>query len=110
MSPLSNAVLQPAEGSRAKKTEPTAAIPIAEPTRWPVWSVPAALPPPTTGTWDRVRVRFGAMTRPLPTPARSSGAAIAQATPLPGTKCTANTVAPSPTTTMDSPTTTSGRP
>ena len=85
-------------------------MPTAEPTRWPVCSTPAALPPSAGGTSDSVSVWLGAMTSPLPVPATSSGPAIAHATPPPGCRWTASHTAPTPASTSRRPATTRARP
>ncbi|GLZ16019.1 hypothetical protein Acsp04_62540 [Actinomadura sp. NBRC 104425] len=85
-------------------------MPTAAPKRCPVCSTPAALPPPDCGTSARVIVWLGAMTRPLPTPATSSGRAVNHATSGPGRSSTAAHSAISPAATTASPAATRGRP
>ncbi|GAB3840375.1 hypothetical protein GCM10029963_08870 [Micromonospora andamanensis] len=96
--------------SAEKKTAPTTAIPAAEPIRCPVCNIPAPLPAWGTGTSDRVSVWLGAITRPLPMPATSSGSAVTQGTGTRGTSSMASAARPRPVTTATSPMATSGRP
>ncbi len=92
--------------SRAKRADPTAAMPIAVPMRWPVCNSPPAGPARRTGTSDRVRVWFGEMTSPDPKPATNSGPSVAQPVSCAGSGCTATSAPtkPRPTSTAsDSP-------
>ncbi len=72
--------------SRAKNTDPTAAMPTALPIRCPVCNTAPALPPRSSGTSARLSVWFGLITKPLPMPATSSAGAHAHPALWPGTK------------------------
>jgi len=52
---------------------PITAIPMAAPSRWAVISAPPAVPACARGTSESTKSWFGAITRPFPSPASSSG-------------------------------------
>jgi hypothetical protein len=75
---------------------PITAMPMAAPIRCAVISAPPAVPAWPLGTEPSTKSWFGAMTRPLPSPARNSGPIRAQTSGLGAVRCSTSSTRASP--------------
>jgi hypothetical protein len=75
---------------------PITAMPMAAPIRWAVVSAPPAVPACSLGTEPSTKSWFGAMTRPLPSPARNNGPISSQRSGRGAVRCRTSSTKASP--------------